>query len=175
MSGDPNNILKRILIYGFGNPGRKDDGLGIAFAEQMEKWSRRKGIKNIDFDSNYQLNIEDAYVISKYDLVLFADASLEPVDQYKITFVEPSPHVNFSMHSISPSYVAYLCRELYNRKPLIFLLHIKGYEWELEEGITPKASNNLKKAISFTHKLFKNLDLYPGKIKTLKQKQMEII
>lgn len=175
MSKDPYNSLSRILIYGFGNPGRKDDGLGIAFADRMEKWVQKKGIQNIDFDTNYQLNIEDAYSISKYDLVLFADASLEPLNHYKITFVEPSPNVNFSMHSVSPSYIAYLCRELYDRKPLIFLLHIKGYEWNMEEGLTQMASKSLKKAISFTHKLLKNLNVKTSKVKVQKQSQLEII
>jgi len=64
----------QILIYGFGNPGREDDGLGIELARRLEDWSKKSGLPGITFDSNYQLNIEDAEVISEKDLVIFADA-----------------------------------------------------------------------------------------------------
>lgn len=30
----------KILIYGYGNPGRQDDGLGNEFIKRMEKWVR---------------------------------------------------------------------------------------------------------------------------------------
>ena len=64
----------KILFYGYGNPGRQDDGLGICFVEEMEKFVRDKDISDISFDSNYQLNIEDADTIKNYDLVFFCDA-----------------------------------------------------------------------------------------------------
>ena len=71
------NKEPRILIFGYGNPGRQDDGLGVAIAERIEGWARQVSQTNIEVDSNYQLNIEDASNISEHDIVYFVDASKE--------------------------------------------------------------------------------------------------
>jgi hydrogenase maturation protease len=140
---------KKILIYGFGNPGRQDDGLGIAFSEMTENWIRENNLQNISVDSNYQLNIEDAANISEYDVVIFADASKEDISSYSFTQVEPSPDVSFTMHAVTPAFVLDLCRKIYQKTPQAFLIHIKGYEWELKEGLTIQANQNLKEAFEF--------------------------
>ena len=141
--------MTRILIYGYGNPGREDDGLGIAFAEAMQKWSRSQNRKNISFEIDYQLNIEDAHTISKYDLVLFADASQEKLDHFAVSVVKASDKVNFTMHTVSPSYVCHLCSEIFNRDPDTLLLHIRGYQWKMKEGLSEKAKLNLQLALDY--------------------------
>ena len=72
----------KILIYGYGNPGRQDDGLGNAFTNRIQEWVAIEGLHDFHFDSNYQLNIEDAEAISNMDLVIFADASEEEIVKY---------------------------------------------------------------------------------------------
>lgn len=145
--------MKRILIYGYGNPGRQDDGLGISLVEQLEEWCADYLPGIIDFDSNYQLNIEDALTISEYDLVLFADASVEDISDYCVTKVEPSSKTEFTMHAMSTQFVLHLCQTLYGKFPEVYLLHIKGYEFELKEGLTGKAEKNLDAAAVFTKKV----------------------
>jgi Ni,Fe-hydrogenase maturation factor len=39
----------KILVYGFGNPGRQDDGLGIFFVNEFEKWVLKKKKKRYIF------------------------------------------------------------------------------------------------------------------------------
>ena len=146
----------KILVYGYGNPGRQDDCLGIKFTEFVEKWSKEHSSLRMDTDMNYQLNIEDSLTISEYDIVFFVDASMEVIDDYLITKVTPSEKVNFSMHTVSPSYITYLCNEIYDQQPLVFLIHIKGYEWELQEGITEKANQNLQNALVYFQGLMQN-------------------
>lgn len=140
---------KKILIYGYGNPGRQDDGLGPYVVDRLEKWAKNKLLVHISFDSNYQLNIEDAVALSENDIVIFIDASIEEIDNYILTKVEPSPNVDFSMHSASPAYILELCQKMYNKQPQTYLLHIKGYEWEMKEELTEKAERNAKDAIFF--------------------------
>jgi hydrogenase maturation protease len=139
----------KILVYGYGNPGRQDDGLGVALAENIEKWARINGINHIETDSNYQLNIEDAARISEFDLVVFADASKEKIKGYAFTSLRPSPKMDFTMHSVSPAFILNLCREVYQKIPLAYLLHVKGYEWEFMKTMTPEAGKNLEEAVSF--------------------------
>ncbi|NJN27298.1 MAG: hypothetical protein HC819_15640 [Cyclobacteriaceae bacterium] len=45
--------LKKVLIYGYGNPGRQDDAVGVMCAQELEKWATDLRFKFIDFDSNY--------------------------------------------------------------------------------------------------------------------------
>lgn len=143
-----------ILIYGYGNPGRKDDGLGIYFAENMEKWTNKKGFENIHFDANYQPNPEDATTIAPHDIVLFADASLENIVDFAVEKVKVSGKMDFSLHSTAPGYLIYLCNNIYGRIPDAYLLHIKGYEWQLELGLTSGAAKNLEKALKFVQESF---------------------
>ena len=60
-----------ILLIAIGNSGRRDDGLGWEFADKV---SRSCG-SLIDCEYRYQLQIEDAVMVSRYDTVIFADAS----------------------------------------------------------------------------------------------------
>ncbi len=145
----------KILIYGYGNPGRQDDGLGNLFVELTEKWAIEEGLTHISFDSNYQLNIEDSANIAAYDIVIFIDASLETIDDFLLTKITPSPKVEFSMHAVSASFVVKLCDDIYEKTPKAFLLHIKGYEWDFKPGLTPGAIQNLNKAFEFMKPLIK--------------------
>ena len=138
----------RIMIYGYGNPGRMDDGLGNAMVNRMEKWVEENNIDaDFYFDSNYQLNIEDADAISDKDVVFFTDASTEEIEDFCITKVDESAKVAFTTHAASPGYIVGLCKKIYNRSPLTYLLHIKGYVWDFREGLSEQAKVNLEKAL----------------------------
>jgi hydrogenase maturation protease len=148
----------KILVYGFGNPGRQDDILGIAVCDAIEKWAHDANIIDLQTDSNYQLNIEDADRISDFDLVIFADASTEEINDCLFTPLEPSAKIDFTMHSVSPAFILNLCGEIYNKRPEAYLLHIKGYEWEFMEEISIRAEQNLNNAVIFLkHKILEYL------------------
>ena len=153
----------QILIYGFGNPGREDDGLGIELVRMLEAWARQNGMKGIDFDSNYQLNIEDAEAISTKDLVIFIDASTEDIEDYMLTEVTGDKDVSFTTHAASPGYIVKLCSDLFGKCPEVYLLHIKGYQWEFREGLSERANRNLQNAFTFVKDYLLNLQIikYP--------------
>lgn len=151
---------KRILIYGYGNPGRQDDGLGVIFSEKMNEWALKNHLRCLDFDSNYQLNIEDAATISEKEIVIFADASIEDFDSVKLTRVSPdNASIEFTMHAVSPSFVMKLCSDLYKKTPDIYLLHLKGYKWDFKEGLTMKARKNLNQALNMMQEILISDDL----------------
>lgn len=140
----------KILIYGYGNPGRQDDGLGAAFIAAVEQWIAEKKIQHISLDTNYQLNIEDAHLISGYEKVIFVDASIEPIDSFSFTKIIPSDaKVEFTMHAVSPAFVVDLCQKIFENKPEAWLLHLKGYNWDFEEKLSEKARENLSAALNF--------------------------
>jgi len=146
----------QILIYGYGNPGRQDDGLGVALVQRAEAWAAEQGLDCLRFENNYQLNIEDAEAISHQDLVIFADASEEDIDDFCLTEVDGQGKLSFTTHAASPGYVVKLCRDLFDKHPRVFLLHIKGYAWDFREGLSDRAQKNLEKAFAYLKNMLKD-------------------
>jgi hydrogenase maturation protease len=135
-----------LFIHGIGNIGRQDDGLGWAFIESLEDLLP----PNIETFRNYQLNIEDAELISRYPQVLFVDATKsEEVESFRCRPVQPHASFAFSSHFLSMESVLALCHDIYHQTPAIYVMEIRGYEWELQQGLTEQAQQNLDQAISF--------------------------
>lgn len=131
--------MNQTLFIGIGNSARQDDGLGWAFVEQIEEC-----FPEVDVQYKFQLNIEDAELISKYDKVYFVDAFRGNLTSgFFCQICQPLPSAEFSTHLLSPASVLYLCQELYQKIPQAWVIGIKGYTWELEEGLSPDASLNL--------------------------------
>lgn len=151
---------KNILIYGYGNPGRQDDGLGPALVETLGKWLTKKQVEHVTLDSNYQLQVEDVTVIHDKDLVIFVDASMkENIRDVKMEPLEADPHSTFTMHAISPEYILALCRKIYGQHPPSYLLHIRGYEWEINREISKPARHNMEKAGETLREIIHNPDV----------------
>jgi hydrogenase maturation protease len=136
---------KKILVYGYGNPGRRDDGLGPALVERLEVVH----LPGVTTDSNYQLQVEDAAAVSQCDAVIFVDAANAGSVPFSFTGLEPSEETAFTTHSVSPASVLALCRDLYGAHPAAYLLAIRGYEWDMGEGLTHAAKKNLEEALRF--------------------------
>ena len=151
-----NNV--KVLVYSYGNPGRQDDALGNEMVKMIQNWAAEHKITNVETDSNYQLNVEDAEKISHKDVVVFVDATQEDIHEYKFTHLEPSSKkVEFTMHAVSPEYVLHVCNDLFGKSPKTCLLCIKGYEWDFKEGLSDNAKLNLEQAFHF---LTRRLEAY---------------
>lgn len=137
----------KILIYACGNPSRQDDGLGILFCNYIDEWANEEQFGFIETDSNYQFNIEDSNNIREYGMIIFVDASFEDVSTYKMESIEPDNKTDFTMHHITPQFVLYLSEKLFSAKPRAYLLHLKGYDWKLDEEMTEEAKKNLETAV----------------------------
>ncbi len=134
------------LVIGYGNPGRKDDGLGPALAEAVVA----RGFAGVSVEQSYQLMVEDAARVAEHDLVVFADAHHTCEPPFLLTEVEPDPAPGFSTHSASPGAVLSLAREHFGATARAYVLGIRGYDLEsFEEGLTDQARANLDQAIDF--------------------------
>ena len=140
---------RSILLYGYGNPGRQDDGLGVALVERLEAWAAVEKIPGLAFDANYQLNAEDSLAIAGHDCVVFADATGAGPGPFAFRRLAPHPTITLSTHAMAPESVLALCAELYSAQPPTWLLTIRGYAWEPAAAMTPAALANLAAALSF--------------------------
>ncbi|MEN8186618.1 MAG: hydrogenase maturation protease, partial [Bacteroidota bacterium] len=133
---------RKVIVLGIGNSGRQDDGLGWLFIDYLNEESVK-----YDLDYRYQLQIEDAELISKYDTVIFVDAVKEKTRKgFYFKNCEPSSKFSFSTHELLPETILYLAEDLYQHKPKAFILGIEGVEWNLKIGLSPKAKENFEKA-----------------------------
>lgn len=135
-----------MLLIGYGNPGRGDDGLGPALSEGMAA----RGLPGWDIDTDYQLSAEHALAISTHDVVVFADAELDLDEPFSFREIEPGSPEYLGSHSLQPSTVLALCQMLYGARPRAFVLGISGKEFgEVSEGLSDTAAHNLDKARTF--------------------------
>ncbi|HEX9745365.1 MAG TPA: hydrogenase maturation protease [bacterium] len=137
----------KILVLGYGNPGREDDGLGPALLDRLEKIK----LDNVTCQSDYQLNIEYAEYCSLHDVVIFVDASVNPEKPFIFRQVLPSQEVSHTTHSMSAESVVALCESIYGKRPRAFMLEIKGFSFEIGEGLSGPAEKNLDEAFIFLH------------------------
>ena len=141
---------QRLLVFGFGNPGRLDDGLGPAFVKAVEGL----GLTGIATEADYQLTVEDADLVATYDLTLFVDATIEDIEPFHLAPVTPEAEVSFSSHKVSPGQVYHLARTLFDADTRAYILAIRGYDYDaFGERLSTGAAENLNQAVAFFHQL----------------------
>lgn len=130
-------------VIGYGNPGRGDDGLGPAFAEQLAAVQRPDILVTTDF----QLTVDHALLITDTDRVVFVDALIGSDVAFTFERVAPSTACDVTSHSLRPEGVLALCNTLYGHVPEAYLLGISGNDFgEVKEGLSPLAQSNLSLA-----------------------------
>jgi len=138
---DPDNLI----LLGIGNSGREDDGLGWKFLDMVSV-----RFQHITLQYRYQLQIEDAELITQYATVVFVDSSKKELPLgYSWECVIPKSDLSFTTHFLQPESVLNFCKDLYSKEPDAYILGIQGYRWELGVGCSPKALENLSKAMRF--------------------------
>ena len=121
----------------------------MAFVEELAAWARSGERPWLTFDSNYQLNVEDALEAAEHDIVIFADASQDQREGFRFFSLTPSAIVSFSTHAMSPESIIALSFELYGARPNACLLTLRGYEWEPNAAMTAGVRRNIEAARSF--------------------------
>jgi hydrogenase maturation protease len=140
---EPMSDNGRILVLAYGNPGRRDDGLGPALAAALEDLH----LPGVTIDSDYQLTVEHAADVAEHDVVVFADAACTGPEPFSFARIAPQAAVGFGTHSVSPAAVLALARDLFGRTPAAYVLGIRGYEFNaFGEGLSPRAQDNLAAA-----------------------------
>lgn len=146
---------RRVLVLGYGNPGRQDDGLGPAAAAAIEKlnWP---GVTTCD---NYQLVIEDALEIADHDIVWFVDAARDGAEPFDVRPLSAAPGITFTSHLVQPEALLAIADQCLGQLPEAYLVGIRGYEFEFLEGLTDRAEDNLARAVTLIrHRIADLLD-----------------
>jgi hydrogenase maturation protease len=147
-----------ILVLGYGNPGRQDDGLGPALAVEIGQMN----LPGVTVCDNYQLVIEDAVDVAASDIVWFVDASLSGVQPYEVSEISPAAHIAFSSHSVKPEVILALAETYYGKRPTAYLMGIRGYKFAFTEGLSEHAAENLRHAVAHVAEAIRAAAYSPG-------------
>lgn len=139
-------------MIGIGNNGRSDDALGWKF---VDEFSNREDL--FDIEHRYQLQIEDALLITEYKKVIFVDASHKEYENgFSFYKCIPARTEAFTTHKLEPETVLWLANDLFNQTPEVYVMAISGVNWELHQGITETAQKNFAHAITYFKKWLTN-------------------
>ncbi len=135
-----------VILIGYGNPGRLDDGLGPALAARIEQLR----LPSVAVESAYQLVVEDAAAVAEYDIAIFADAATDAIRPWYFRQLEPAADFAFSTHALTPAAVLGLAHDLFGARTAGYLLGIRGHAFNaFGEGLSPEARTNLTLAVAF--------------------------
>ena len=137
----------RVLVIGYGNPGRCDDGIGPALAARVADLD----LPGVRVESNYQLTVEDAQTVAEHDVVVFIDACLCSPSPFLLRRLEPRPGtLEFTTHSLEPEGVLGLARDVFGARTRGFALAVRGYAFhDFGEVLSREAQSNLDEALAF--------------------------
>ena len=149
-------VSSRILLLGYGNPARGDDGLGPACAAAAASWN----LPRLTVDQDYQLKLEDAAAVAAHAVVIFVDAAAEGPAPFAFLAVEPAPLSGFTTHALSPAQLLEIAHRSFGAAPEARLLAIRGYRFDhFCEELSPPAAANLRAAADFLKGYIAALDL----------------
>ncbi len=154
--------LKPILIFGYGNPSRGDDAIGLEFLRLLEA-ERAAGrvADNFDTLTDFQLQIEHATDLEGRELVLFVDAAVSGVAPFSFSRLRAQRDEGVTSHALSPANVVAVYEQIFgaDRAPTAYLLTIPGYGFELGGGISEKVQEHLLQAVEFVEQLLESVEV----------------
>ncbi|NND92688.1 MAG: hydrogenase maturation protease [Granulosicoccus sp.] len=137
------------LILAIGNPSRGDDALGPVFIERLQRaLTDLAEAGNIEFLTDFQLQVEHALDLLGRRAVLFVDAALPGVvSEVAIEAVPADAGVTPTSHALRPGAVLNIAMRINGHAPPAWQLAIEGREFALGEGLSSQAELNLGRAI----------------------------
>lgn len=150
--------FKKLLIIGYGNPDREDDGVawhilralavrsGLAAPESYEDEFPESPV--FDFAFYLQLTPEMAEDIKEYEHVCFVDAHTgnipEPV---RLVNVESEFQHSPFTHHLTPQSLLSMCETLYGIRPDAILLSVLGHQFLFSRQLSRETSELVPQAV----------------------------
>jgi len=143
----------RLVVFGWGNDARGDDGLGPLLLARVAG----VGFPEVATIEDFQLQIEHALDLEGAETALFLDAGRGTPAPFVFAEVEPRRGESYTSHAIAPEAVLDVyARSLGKTPPPSFALCVRGERFELGEGLSPEAAERLEAAWDFLQGLMRD-------------------
>ena len=150
--------VPRILIVGYGNPLRCDDGLGWRAAEEL---ARTMPSPHVEVIIRHQLAPELADNLRRVDAVFFIDATRgDQPGEVNCKPVLAQPWIPYG-HECSPAAVLALAQQLYGATPQAFAVTLCGECFDHGDAISAPVEAGLPKLTALVKDLSSNLRKTP--------------
>lgn len=146
--------MTRIVVVGYGNPLRADDGLGWAAARLLEE---RVDAQRIRVLTEHQLTPELAETFSEADLAILIDAQAAGTPgEISTRTIEPDPTLQASNHFSDPSAILAMADDLYGHAPLTFIVSVPGWDFDYRDSLSPRMSERIPAIVDTVLNLIEN-------------------
>jgi len=150
--------MKKILLLGFGNPDREDDGvawhilraltvkMGLSAPDSYED-DFPEGLQ-VDFAFYLQLTPEMAEDIAQYEYICFADAHTGNIpEEVRLIEVESDFQKSPFTHHLTAQSLISICETLYKTKPNSALLSVRGYQFLFSRTLSERTAALVPEAV----------------------------
>jgi hydrogenase maturation protease len=134
-------MTTRLLVIGYGNELRRDDGVGPRAARAVAAW-QLPGVEGV---AAHQLTPELAERIGQAERVVFVDAGQD--DVVLTRSIEPSRTAQVLGHTGEPRELLALAEALNGRRPEAWLITLPAPELSFGEGLSAAAEHGLAEAL----------------------------
>lgn len=136
----------KLLLFGFGNPGRGDDALGPMLVEHIEQ----REFENVVCQTDMQLQVEHVTDLVDCDRVMFVDADMSCSEPFELSEIVAAKDDSYTSHAMTPSALLQAYLQVYGTvPPQAYLLRIRGYYFALGDALSAHAADNLNEAINY--------------------------
>ena len=139
-----------LVIFGWGNVSRGDDGVGPLLLARIAG----AGWDDAALIEDFQLQIEHALDLQDADLALFIDAGKDTPAPFSFGEIFPQDGATHTTHALSPQSVLAVYRKVTGKTPPpAFLLCVRGENFGLGEGLSAEGAARLEAAWEFLEHL----------------------
>jgi len=136
-------VLGDLLVIGYGNTLRQDDGVGPRVAEQVEEL----GLPGVRTLVAAQLSPEHAEPVSLARGVVFVDAASNASSGMEMRPLVPAGSSQVTTHAAEPATLLALARDLFGRAPKAWLVTIRAERLGFGEEFSPQARLGVEAAV----------------------------
>ena len=133
-----------ILVIGFGNTLRSDDGAGLRVAETIGCL----GLLGVQTLTLHQLSPEHAEPVSRAGTVIFVDAAVGGPDAIQVRPVAPRETYRLAGHTAEPATLLALARDIYGHAPVAWLVTLPVRSMDFGEHLDPVTENRVTEAVT---------------------------
>ncbi len=132
-----------VLVIGYGNTLRQDDGVGPKTAEAIAALN----LSGVTVQTCDLLTPEMAERISQAKTVFFIDASVEAPDEVQVRKLEPNPTCQVMAHAADPRTMLALARDVYGHCPEGWWVTIPARRMGIGDDLSTVATRGMSVAI----------------------------
>ena len=134
-------------IIGYGNPQRRDDGIGPYIINRLQPLLASRG--DVHLLDIHQLAPDLIDALKTAQTILFVDATMARLARgYRWVGLQPELRTSSGLtHQVSPAGILGWLQTLYQRNPLAWLISVEGSDFGLGSGLSSKAQKRAEQVI----------------------------